>query len=121
MKNSMVSFGKRISELRKKEGITLAQLGDVAGISKSGVSHWEKSNIVPSADILAKLAVFFGVTVDYLLGIENKSVDNQNVVLLNRGFNNLDNDDQEKALKILNASFDDMFKKGVIEEDDDEF
>lgn len=121
MKDSKITFSDRISELRKKEGITLAQLGEVAGISKSGVSHWEKSNIVPNADVLAKLAIYFGVTVDYLLGIEDETDVNPNIVLLNRGFNNLDNKDQEKAIKILNASFDDIFKKGIIEEDDDEF
>ena len=37
-------------------------------VSKQCVSNWENDNVLPSIEMLMRLADFFGVTTDYLLG-----------------------------------------------------
>ena len=38
----------------------------------SVVSNWENDNILPSIEMLVKIANFFEVSTDYLLGLDNK-------------------------------------------------
>ena len=66
----MVDFGKRLKELRIKEGLTQQQLADKLRITKSVVSYYELQERYPSPEVLTKLALVFHVTTDYLLGLE---------------------------------------------------
>lgn len=58
----------RIKELRKKEKITAKQLGETIGVAESTMSLYENGKREPDHDTLIKLADFFDVSVDYLLG-----------------------------------------------------
>lgn len=67
---------KRIRQLRLERGINQKELGDAVGVSKQSVSNWENGNIMPSIDLLIRLADFFGVSTDHLLGrTDRRSVD----------------------------------------------
>ncbi|MDO4419084.1 MAG: helix-turn-helix transcriptional regulator [Ruminococcus sp.] len=66
----MVNFGIRLKELRLKAGLTQKQLADRLGLTKSVISYYELIERYPSPDILVKLSTIFGVTTDYLLGLE---------------------------------------------------
>lgn len=62
-------LGDRIRKLRKERGLTLDQLADLSGSSKSYIWELEnKSPPRPSAEKLAKIAQQLGTTIDYLLG-----------------------------------------------------
>lgn len=64
-----MKIGDRIRDLRKAKKLTLDQLSEAAGISKSYL--WELENKDPprpSADKLLGVAEALGVTVDYLIG-----------------------------------------------------
>ena len=61
-------FAKRISELRKQRGITQVRFAEAFGISKGTIGMWETGKREPSTDTLKKIADYFDVTVDYLLG-----------------------------------------------------
>lgn len=61
-------LGKRIRELRTKNGLTQAELGKRVGVIKQTISSWENDISNPSNEALAELAQLFGVTTDYLLG-----------------------------------------------------
>lgn len=58
----------KLRELRKKRNLTQVELGDLLGISHQNISKYETGLIVPDIFILAKLADFFDVTLDYLVG-----------------------------------------------------
>ena len=60
-----------IRRLRLARGITQTRLADCLGVSKQSVSNWENSNIQPSVELLEKLADFFSVSTDTLLGRES--------------------------------------------------
>ena len=63
-------FAVRIKNLRLTKGLNQVQLADKLGVKKQSISNWENDNIMPSVDMLVKIADFFGVTTDYLLARE---------------------------------------------------
>lgn len=66
-------FGNRISELRISHNWTQVQLAQKLNISKQTVSNWENNNILPSVEMLVKLAKIFSTSTDYLLSLDNRS------------------------------------------------
>lgn len=58
----------RIKTLRTQRKLTQEQLGNIINVQKAAVSKYELGRAVPSTDVLTKLASFFNVSVDYLLG-----------------------------------------------------
>ena len=60
-------FGTKIADLRKKKGLTQAQLADLLNISNKTVSRWETGEGYPEITLLSPLARALGVTVDELL------------------------------------------------------
>lgn len=66
----MVDLGNKIRTLRIGKGWTQAQLSARLGLTKSVVSAYETSLRYPSYDILIRIAALFGVSTDYLLGVE---------------------------------------------------
>ena len=60
-------IGKNIIELRKKNGMTQAELAEKINYSDKAVSKWECGDAVPDIGVLKQLAELLGVTVDYLL------------------------------------------------------
>ncbi len=59
-------------KLCEDKGISPSRAAVDCGISKSTVSQWKNRNSSPKAEQLPKLAAYFGVSVDYLLGNEEK-------------------------------------------------
>lgn len=67
----MVDFGARLRMLRQAKNITQKQLADQLRLTKSVISAYETDLRLPSFDILIKLSAIFGVTTDYLLGVNH--------------------------------------------------
>lgn len=63
-----MDFTKNLSDLRKEKRLNQKDLAVIINVSQSTICHWEKGDQEPSIDCLNKLADFFGVSVDYLLG-----------------------------------------------------
>ncbi len=68
-------FANRIKHLRQSRELNQVQLGEKLGIKKQSVSNWENDNIMPSVEMLEKIADFFHVGTDYLLGRDSELVD----------------------------------------------
>ena len=65
------TFGNRLRELRKERGLGQIKLAEVLGVSKSIISLWEIGTCEPTLSKLKEMAKFFGVTIDYLAGLED--------------------------------------------------
>ena len=64
-----MTFGERLRELREAKGITQKKLAEVLGVSPRMVSFYESgAHFLSDEDQLCKLADYFDVTTDYLLG-----------------------------------------------------
>lgn len=59
-------------QLLHSRNVTAYQVSKATGISQSTLSDWKKGRSVPKMDKMQKIADFFGVTVDYLLGTEKE-------------------------------------------------
>lgn len=68
----MVDLGRRLKDLRKEHGLTQQQVADRVWVSKAMISSYELSARTPSYNVLIKLSKLFGVSTDYLLGVESK-------------------------------------------------
>ena len=60
----------KIREIRKKCGLTMKELAERVGVSESAISQYETGRRQPDYETLLKIADYFGVSVDYLLGKE---------------------------------------------------
>ena len=63
----------RIKDLCRARNISISALESACGLGKKTIANWDKSS--PSVDKLAKVADYFGVTVDSLLGREEHETD----------------------------------------------
>ena len=61
---------KNLATLRKAYGLSQQKFGDAVGLARNTICQYESGNRVPDVDTLIKLADYFGVTIDYLLGRE---------------------------------------------------
>lgn len=64
-------FAERLKELRKENQCTQRQLARYLGLSANCVCEWENKRSEPSLNSVYKIAEFFGVSADFLLGLEN--------------------------------------------------
>ncbi len=62
----------RIDALLREKGVSAARMCRELGFSSGLYSQWRKRSQNPSADKLQKIARYFGVTVDYLMGGEGQ-------------------------------------------------
>ena len=64
-------FAERLRELRQERGLTTVQVGEGVGTGNSTISLWENQKRMPNAENISKLARFFNVSSDYLMGNED--------------------------------------------------
>lgn len=68
----IVLFYERLKILRKAYRVSQKDLAKPLHVSKQTVSNWENGNITPSVEMLMKIADFFHVSTDYLLGLDDR-------------------------------------------------
>ncbi len=64
-------YGKKIRELRIEEGWTQDQLAKMINTTQEQISKYENETLDLNTDMLVRFAKVFGVTTDYLLGLED--------------------------------------------------
>ena len=70
----MLFLNENIKKLRISRGLNQVEFAKILNVTKQCISNWENDNVVPSIDMLGKIADFFGVNTDYLLGRSPKRV-----------------------------------------------
>ena len=66
-----MTFNEKLKELRKKKGLTQEELASELNVSRQAITKWETGEGAPDIDNLRNIALFFHVSVDYL--IDNKA------------------------------------------------
>lgn len=77
MSENKNNFPKRLDELLKKHGMTYAALSRELNINRSTMSMWKSGKITPKAETILKIADYFNVSPDYLMGIEGQFAPNK--------------------------------------------
>lgn len=70
--------GERLKKLRLSKQLSQQELGNLLGITKVSICGYENGTRTPSLDILCEMARVFGVSTDYLLGMEIPIIDTDN-------------------------------------------
>ncbi len=68
---NLTIFAERLKELRKETGLSQEKLGEKLEIAHSAIANWERATSSPNLEAVVKLADFFKVTLDYLVGRED--------------------------------------------------
>jgi len=84
-------IGERLKKLRGDMEISQAKLGAILNIPQQTYDRWEQGKTQPDADTLIRLALYFDVTVDYLIGKTSDfyNVSNNETVATIHGNNNI--------------------------------
>lgn len=64
-------FVERLKDLMNEKGLNIEKFSKSAGIPRSTISDWLLKKTSPTIHNLPKIALFFKVSIDYLLGLEN--------------------------------------------------
>ena len=66
-----IKTGKFIAECRKEKGLTQKEVAIALHLHSVTYLHYEKAQREPPLSVLADMALFFDVSVDYLLGLSD--------------------------------------------------
>ena len=66
-----ILFSKKIRDLRLEKGLRQSDVAQYLKVTPATVTRWENKTQEPDYLTLALLAKFFGVTTDYILGLED--------------------------------------------------
>lgn len=64
-------FAKRLSKLREEKGISQQVLADALGVTRQSLSVYEKAERTINTELLVRIANYFKVSADYLLGLSD--------------------------------------------------
>lgn len=67
---SRISVGNNIARMRKERKLTQDELASFLGVTKASVSKWENCQSYPDIELLPRIATYFGVSIDELVGYE---------------------------------------------------
>ncbi|MCK9403716.1 MAG: helix-turn-helix domain-containing protein [Chitinophagaceae bacterium] len=101
----MLTFGKKMREIREAKNISQADLAQVLSTNPSLIGKYEKDEVKPSIDAIKKLAEALGTTAGYLLDDTSDFDFLKDVAMLKR-FNDLNllpEPDKEYILYTLDA------------------
>lgn len=77
--NVRETFKRRLSQLRAESGLSQSKLAKQLEISPATIGYYENGDRLPDIDIVARIASFFDVTADYLLGFSNARTTERNM------------------------------------------
>ena len=77
----MKEFFEIFKLLRKDKGLTQEQVAEILGTSPQTISRWETGTSTPDITMLPKIASYFDITVDELLGIK-KGIKKQKILYI---------------------------------------
>ncbi|MDF2590411.1 MAG: helix-turn-helix transcriptional regulator [Anaerocolumna sp.] len=99
-----MSFGSNLEKIRKEKKISQAKLGNALGITQQMISSYEKDISSPNIDSLIKLADYFQVSIDSLVGHIAVTEDPESLrSRVIRMFDTFTHEDKERCLLILNT------------------
>lgn len=61
-------LSERIKDLRKRRKLSQRELAEKLNVSQQTVGSWETGRSEPNSEMMVRLADYFGVTTDYILG-----------------------------------------------------
>ncbi|MCP3931360.1 MAG: helix-turn-helix transcriptional regulator [Bacteroidetes bacterium] len=97
-----MSFGKKLTEARKKKGYSQEQVAKFLGTKGPVIGRYERDEMKPSIDTAAKMASLLDISLDYLVGNTDEEVDK---TMLKRviEISNFPQEDKDHVFAVLDA------------------
>lgn len=70
----MLNYGEALKYQREINGYSQSELARKTGLKQQMISYWEANKGLPNIDFCVQLADFYGISLDELVGRENKGV-----------------------------------------------
>lgn len=67
----MNKFSERLKELRLEKNLSQRELAKELNISQAAIARWESNLHIPNIENAIMIVTYFGVTTDYLLGLDD--------------------------------------------------
>jgi len=67
----MKNFTEKLKDARTEKGLSQQQVAEAIGVTRSAYSNYEQGIREPDLNTLKKICMFFNISSDYLLDIEN--------------------------------------------------
>lgn len=101
----MRTLGTRLRSAREKKRLSQVEVYRRTGINNKTLSRYENDGTEPDADSLKKLAELYEVSVDFLLGVENREVRNYDPFLeaIKEKYPDVNVDDPDIRRKLMKA------------------
>jgi transcriptional regulator with XRE-family HTH domain len=101
-----MSFGGRLTEVRKKRGFSQEELADLLGTKGPAIGRYERGVAKPTIEVAGRLAKILGVSLDYLVGNSDQEMDSKTQKLI-IDVQNLPQDIKEKVFYFIDISIKD--------------
>lgn len=103
-----MNIGNRIQQFRKEKRLTQAALASNIGVSLAQLTRYETQGVLPNAETLSRLAMVFGITIDYLVnGTVNEKAENvltdARFISLFKEVESMPDQDRETIFKLIDA------------------
>jgi transcriptional regulator with XRE-family HTH domain len=96
----MAIFGERLKELRNSKNLTQEQLAEILKVNRAALANWETNRAYPDVNIIKELAIFFDVTIDFLLGRDEDNLAARIAAVLKQNKGLLSKEEEEFLLKM---------------------
>lgn len=105
-----MDLGENIMLLRKKKGLSQADLGKIIGTSGDVIGRYERSNLTPSIDVVTKIADTLEVSIDYLTG-KSKIILDKDMLDRMENISNLSEENKNYIISLIDMALRDFKTK----------
>lgn len=74
-KTTILLFGERLTQVRKKKKLSQAEVGKLLGMDGDAYGRYERNEVRPSIETAARIAEVFDISLDYLIGKTDSEFD----------------------------------------------
>lgn len=108
---------EKLKQLRKEKNLSQVEMANILNVHQTAVSQWEQGRTTPDMQTLIKIADYFQVTVDYLLGKNSETVDSYNFLTVSekqliKKYRLLDQHGQKAVNSVLDVELERCSKAG---------
>ncbi|MCL2634711.1 MAG: helix-turn-helix domain-containing protein [Oscillospiraceae bacterium] len=104
-------LAQRLKQLRAEKGINQIELAQKMGVTQGTVGKWETEKRVPDVEMLHKLAAYFSVPIDFLLGPDT------GLILLARNLSGIPEKERDELINVFNSTMENYLKNKGIKND----
>jgi transcriptional regulator with XRE-family HTH domain len=97
-----MTFGAHTTALRKRNGISQADLGKIVGTSGDIIGKYERDEVKPSIEVASKIADALDVSLDFLVGKTSVEIDTKTLKRLQE-MQKLNDPDKAHLFEIIDA------------------